>query len=214
VPTPPILNEERAPKLIRAASDGDEDDDDPYVDMPSCEDCGLVFGTIYDLQRHVNLVGKRDDDTDGETVKKRKDVDDRNADKRCEHRVYCTPADMARKENGSLFETKMKRYVEEKRINEDDSEAKAESKLRESDLSICMHKYCTLIGYFINLQYGPTHKKIMDAVYDYMDDGHGRTKPIRMAVKANKHVLEEFLDSDEESDAPEEKESDEDEGTD
>jgi hypothetical protein len=140
------------------------------------------------------------------TPKSGRTIDTRTSDATI---VYCTLAEMARKANGSLFESKMKRYEEEKGINEDDAEAKAESKLRGFE-----HFYA-IIGYFMNLQYGPIHKKIMDAVYEYMDDGHGRTnKSIRMAVKANKHVLEEFLDSDEESDAPEEKESVKDEGTD
>jgi hypothetical protein len=53
-----------------------------------------------------------------------------NKDQRNEHQVYCKLADMAMKENGHLFSKKMKKYVEEKGMTNDEARSKAEAKLR------------------------------------------------------------------------------------
>jgi hypothetical protein len=57
-------------------------------------------------------------------------------------------------------------------------------------------------------QHGPLHKQIMDTVYDSMDDGNGKRKTTRMALRAHRHELEEFLDSDEEDSDQDEEDSD------
>jgi hypothetical protein len=53
-----------------------DENEDPYANIPSHEDCGLVFGTIYALHRHIQIlcIGQstfkqmREDDVDDENL--------------------------------------------------------------------------------------------------------------------------------------------------
>jgi hypothetical protein len=116
------------------------------------------------------------------------------------------------KKNGPQFSTKMKKYVEEKGMGREEAQTKAEDKLRDSDLNGFLYKYGTLLEQLLRLQHGSLHKKILDTVYDNVDDGLGKKKAIRMALRAHRHEFEEFLESDEdESEADEDGKDDQDE---
>jgi hypothetical protein len=53
------------------------------------------------------------------------------------------------------------------------------------------------------LQHGPVHERLMDTVYDFMDDCNSKVKSIRLALRANRYVFEDYLSPDEENDGSE-----------
>jgi hypothetical protein len=106
------------------------DREDLYANMPSCDDCGVLFETVHDLQLHVkrwcperdreSLKRHREDDDEEDTedevyrTAKKPKIEKEREQNEC--KVYDTLVALSIKANEPAFRTKMKKYVHEKGI--------------------------------------------------------------------------------------------------
>jgi hypothetical protein len=170
---------------IRESSAHDTNDrEDPYAYMPSCDDCGVLFETVHDLQRHVKRwCPKRDreslkrhrenddeDDTEDDVYRTAKKPKIEKERKQNERKVYDALVVLSQKANGPAFQSINTKYVEEKGTDAGKARVKAEDKLWDSDLNIYLNKYAVLIDQYTNFEHGPLHKRIMNTMITHQMD--------------------------------------------
>lgn len=190
-----------------------------FEDMPSCDDCGLVFENMHDLQRHVKRwcpenekrrddVEMEEDQSDWTPIKpeKKEDEDDR------EHDVINALMDTAREKNETEWNQKYNKYIKEG-LTREKAREKTEAKMKSKDLQTFVTGYADLIQYILDLKHGSIHATIMDDVSDFQSRCYGERKSIRMALNKNRHLLDEMWDDemefDERDSETEEEDSDE-----
>lgn len=79
------------------------------------------------------------------------------------------------------------------------------------DIQRFLAKYGLLIQYILQLQNGSIHAKVMDDVNDFLSEGQIERNAIRMALKRNRHVLDEMWDNESDMETDEGLESEEEE---
>jgi uncharacterized protein YdaT len=88
-----------------------------------------------------------------------------------------------------------------------------------------MSRYGTLIQYILQLKNGKLHSKVMKVVDDMLEDGMNYKTAVKVAIRKDKHMVENYLDevidnensdedddaSDDDDDADEDEDEDDDE---
>ena len=178
-------------------------------DMPSCDDCGLLFENIHNLQKHVknwcHESSKRKRENDeflNESVKKQKldewmhyDSDDSVDDYESEEKkVFHDFMDKVRTYNEKEWNQKYGKYRKEGMTREEAS-YKSEEKMLEKDLKQFNQEYGQVIKYILQLRRGRVHEKIMDDVTDFLDEGNDKQKAINLALCKNRYLFEDMWGS-------------------
>ena len=190
-------------------------------EMPSCDDCGIMFDNMHDLQRHVKTwcpeKRKREDnddeDEDQPPTKKWIPYNEEKEEKSTENReqeAFQSMMHSAKEDNEEELNKKVEKY-KKTGMSEKEAKGKASKKLEEEDIKQAMDLYRLIIKYILQLENGPIHEKVMSGVEDFMDDGYGEDKAIKMSLKKNRHILEEMFDDEDDSDGEDSDEDDDEE---
>ena len=178
-------------------------------DMPSCDDCGLLFENIHNLQKHVknwcHESSKRKRENDEfliESPKKPKldewmhyDSDDSMDDYESEEKkVFHDLMDKVRTCNEKEWNQKYGKYRNEG-MTKDEAHDKAEEKMLEKDLKQFNQEYGQIIKYILQLRRGRVHEKVMDDVTDFLDEGNDKQKAINLALCKNRYLFEDMWGS-------------------
>jgi hypothetical protein len=162
---------------------------------------------MHDLQRHVkrwcpetqNHKRKFEgEESEDESQRKRWisfDTDDTEEEETREQEVFDILMDKAREENKDQWVRKYEKYIEEG-MSKQKAQEKTEDKIYVKDMQMFTRNYGKLIQYILQLKNGPIHAHVMDDVQDFLSEGYGENKSIRMALKKNRHILEELWDDD------------------
>lgn len=137
--------------------------------MQSCDDCGLVFENMHDLQRHVKKWCPENEDR---PLKKNRDIDEDEDQPRTnkwisldhpdsvddegeshEHEVVDVMMDRARDRNEDNWNKKYEKYID-KGLTEDDATDKANEKMEHKNMSEFINNYGTLTKYIMQLNNG------------------------------------------------------------
>lgn len=126
-------------------------------EMPSCDDCGVMFENMHDLQRHVKmwcpehhtLKRKNEFEENDVPVKKRwisySDIDDEDGNDESEEEKYFVKiTEKARENNEKGWQRKREKYMEGG-LSEDEAEQKANNKLKDDDVTEIMGAYAETI---------------------------------------------------------------------
>ena len=179
-------------------------------DMPSCDDCGLLFENIHDLQRHVkrwcpenfSLKRKRgDEDDEDQPPSKRflinpeeKEEEQENQ----EHEVFNYLMKRSKEHNEKQWDQKYDKYIKEG-LSRKDARVKTEEKMISKDIKRFSENYGLIILFILQLQNGPIHSEIMRDVKQFLSDGHNEQASVKMALNKNRHLLEEGWNEDTDS---------------
>ena len=170
--------------------------DQPEEDMPSCDDCGLMFDSLHDVQRHVkkwcpeNESSKRKREDNEVPVEKSTDSINSKED---ESHAFDIIARQAIKETKDEWNTKRRKYMDNG-LEEKEAKLKANEKLRFKDIDTFVKKYLEIVGNIIILNNGPIHSRVMKRVRFYLDQNYGFEKAVKMAIMKYKNEFEQFID--------------------
>jgi hypothetical protein len=194
-------------------------------DMPNCDDCGQVFATIHDLQRHVKLwcpertspKRKRedddDDDSDDDKVVNTKWINYEGDDEEeiendaLAHHAYGRLLAMVKRINAGKWERKTDEYVDVRGMTEKDAQENVKTKFLMWIRRRSSKNMAFLLKYMTNLQHGTLHKKIVYKVIQYKNEGFDLDKSVRRALKKYEHDVEAFVVDDGESEEESEDDS-------
>ena len=185
--------------------------------VPSCDDCGIMFVSIHDLQNHIktwcpenhefNLKRKHENEMDNVRFMKRtrevyrhspgknEGTDDDSSEDKYFKRIVVR----AKNNNEEEWQKKKAKYIENG-LSKKEAEEKAYDKINVLDITEFLNEYGRTIRNILELRNGSLHAKVMDSIRQYMLDGFDQTKAIRMTLRKFKHELEEYFEDDDNTD--------------
>lgn len=201
--------------------------------LSSCDDCGLVFDSPHDLQRHIKRWCP-----ENENRKRQLSLDDHEEPPKKKHHIFqsdeyemdneddspteSTEEDYfkrmkrrAKVTNEDTWSEKVKKYRKEG-LSKREAEKKANKKMEETDFISFLNLYGKTILDMLDLKGGQIHEKVMNNVEKFLKKGYENLPAVRMALRKYKHLLEEmmYLSDDEETNDNEKDSEDEDENDD
>lgn len=190
-------------------------------DMSSCDDCGIVFENMHDLQRHIKtwcpenvpLKRKRDNEEIEEDPPPKKwipfEPKEKEEDKENqEDTVFNHHMKMAKEDNEKLWDRKYDKYIKTCLSRED---ARIQTEENSLDQKQFAKTFGQLILYILQLQKGSIHANVMDDSRDFLSEGYSERKAIRTALNKNRDVLEEMWDTESDMETNEVSESEDEE---
>ena len=178
-------------------------------DMPSCDDCGLVFDDMHDVQRHVknwcpeNEKKRKHEDGEDDlptkklmTLVKSKDDDSSNdplIQLAFENKTFEVIAFKVKYQNEDEWYAKRQKYIDNG-YTEKEAEEKGNEKLKPKHMNLFIKEYGILIGNVIRLQNGNLHSRVMKIVRFYLDQKYDFERAVKMAILKFKNELEMHID--------------------
>ncbi|XP_021369693.1 zinc finger homeobox protein 4-like [Mizuhopecten yessoensis] len=183
--------------------------EEPHINMISCEDCGVVFENLHDLQKHI-----KNWCPDQSPLKRKMSEEDSLPDKKMkfermisedsdtsiesyddyEDDVFMQFAEIAREKNEEQWQKKLEKY-ENQGISHSEAKSKADMKLKDEDLKEFLGYYGKLISYLLQLRHGRLHGEVIESIENYMAEGMDSEKAIRVTLRQLQHRFEDYLDS-------------------
>ena len=184
-------------------------------DMPSCDDCGLLFETIHDLQRHIktwcpeNTAKRRMDDDIAPPPKRRarEDTHNHKDEKMAFNDMMVDAKDIIRTKWLAMFKDSVNEGMTDTDVRE-----KTETAMKGKELNVLVKDYAKFLHILFLLRHGSIHEQVVQEVEDLSQTGNPRQKAIKMAIAKNKRLIENTIDDkndDETDDGDDSSESDE-----
>ena len=168
-------------------------------DMPSCDDCGLVFENPRPSKTCEKMVFRKGEGKYDVSAMERDDSNvtpfkpEKNENDGSEHEVFNFLMTMAKEDNEKLCDQIYDKYIKEG-LSREDTRVQTEEKMNAKDLKKFLEKYGQLILYNLPLQHGSLQGNVTDDVKEFMSKGYDERRAIRMTLNKNRPLLEEMFD--------------------
>ena len=177
----------------------------PLIEMrKSCMDCGVMFNTPLDVERHIKRGCPEADSDDDELPSKRYKSDEDHES------AFDSLIDAAYNKYDDYYEDKVTHLMKDG-MKQRRAEHEASAALRPKYRKALVKGYTKLLDKMYELKFNTTHQKVIEDIEDYMDDGETFRKALALSLRNNRHLLDEVLDK-EETDTEDESESETDSG--
>ena len=164
----------------------------------SCIDCGAVFASAFDLQRHIRR-GCPETQEDVTPVSKRLRLNNEVDDDDDDDPAFDTLIQEAYDKYEEKYQEKVEKYMQEG-MSEKQAKMETSELLQPKYRKALMKNYMEFL-YNLNLMnHSPIHYKVWQSIKEYENDGKSVKRAISLAVKDHKHLLDELLDDDNDSD--------------
>jgi hypothetical protein len=173
----------------------------------ACDDCGQLFDTVHDVQRHV----KSGWCPENKDHKKRKydEISD-SEDTEEDNEAYVQLWKKARESNDQKFDQFYKRFIDNGEES-DTAQEMAEERIQPYNEKEFFSKYTSLIdNYILPLTNNKLHQEIMDNIDKLISKGYNTTSAVTKVLKKYKNSFQDLFDmefTDDESSDGEEEES-------
>ena len=169
--------------------------------MISCDECGLLFDNITNLQRHVKTWCSNSDTLKRAEVRMDNKPDvavvDMDSDVESdESEFFSKISKIAWRNLEDDLEKKENKY-KERGLSLRDAEKKAHEKITKHVISEFMSEYAEVINDILLLRNGKLHGKVIETVDKHIREGVSNVKAIRMTVRKYKYRIVEYLEPDE-----------------
>ena len=199
------------------------------IDKLSCIDCGLLYASLMDLQKHVKRGCPEADDSDEERPVKRQkretlesdqsdysdSVNDEESDTEWDEDepgfqqlVY-----KAFDQYNDIYGDKVNKLMEEENIAKEAARRDVNDILRSRYRKSLVREYKTFINMVHLMRNSSAHNEIREAINEYFNDGYDYDNAVKLALKDKKYVFDLLLnqfDSDSSSESDTEDDNDED----
>ena len=174
--------------------------------MVSCDQCGLMFEDIHDLQRHIQnwcpevptKRAKLECVDEKAVVEQPQPVNPLTTE--AELPIFEEMWSDVEKTNNKLWQRKVDKLVQDGMIQEE-AEAVADEHFQDADEDSFFDHYTTLLRRSMRLKDGLIHNKILEAVDSYKKEGYALKHAIRKALRDNwDEIMDMIADDDTESD--------------
>ena len=175
----------------------DQTDNTQNLNMVSCDQCGIMFEDLHDLQRHIQ-------NWCPENPAKRARIEIEKEPEEPVKVAYTTEVELpifeeiwvnAEKANNKLWRQKFDQFVQQGML-EEEAEEKADEQFENADEARFLKLYGTLLRQFLQLKNGLIHNKIVDAVRKYEEEGFVLKHAVRKAIRDNKEEIMDMLNDD------------------
>ena len=185
--------------------------------QPSCVDCGLLFSTPFDVQRHVKRgcpfeeeehntkKMKHDESIDTEEYDEEDSIDDDD------DTAFDPLIDDVYKKLEEDYQKKVDTLMTEQNLSEKQAKDAANEHFLPRERKLLMKEYKTLITRMYALKKSPLHIQITEVIQNLMEqNGYSFDKATSIVLKRNEHLFEDLIEDDDESDVNSENSDDDD----
>ncbi|MEW8543593.1 MAG: hypothetical protein AB2693_08650 [Candidatus Thiodiazotropha sp.] len=175
----------------------------------SCIDCGGLFATPFDLQRHVKRGCPMDQDISDTEGKDEEALDTEDDD----DSGFNDIVNKVFEKNQDLFERKVQNLMDSENISEKDARAEVKELMLPRDRSLFLKEYTKVLEDEFKLRKSPLHREIKRDIDELMNEESLKTSlAISRVLNQRKRKFDELLEADD-SDSEQDEESDNDDET-
>lgn len=175
----------------------------------ACDDCGLLFDSVHDVQRHVKRGWCPENDEPPSKKAKTEESENEIDDDVEENEGYKRLWHLSQSCSKDKFNKLYNQYIEEGK-NEDDAMEMAEERTEPYKEKLFFDRYKSLLEvYWIPLMTNVTHRAIVEQIDSFRNKGISLSAAVKRALKKNKDAFEDLFeieDSDDESEEDSESE--------
>ena len=185
--------------------------------LPSCNECGVLFSTLYDLQKHVKRGCPMDEDDDSITES---DVEENyHSDTDFNDTGFYPLINRVYEETDDQFIQKVQSIMDKEGLTEKEARSEAKEQMLPKNRAVFLRVYKDFVKTEMDLNHSHLHKEVMLDVKKLVDNKHLKvSQAISRAVNSRKRKFNELLQEEEsdsdESDTEDTDDSDKDEDTD
>ena len=171
-----------------------------------CDDCGLLFDTVYDVQRHVKR-GWCPETTQSKKRKIEEETDEENGPME-DNDAYNHMWKLAKKEVKDRYDKLYNRYLSDGE-NEDDAADMVRERVKPAEEKNFFERYTTLLEvYCDSLKDSSVHRNIVQQINMLREKGVSLSSAVKKVLKRNKRNFEDLFDTEISEDEESEKSSD------
>ncbi|KAK3108257.1 hypothetical protein FSP39_004278 [Pinctada imbricata] len=176
---------------------------------PTCSDCGIMFGTTYDLQRHIKNGCPMNEDDDSND----KDIDMDYDEQEDNDEGYDFLVNDVWDEHSEQYDRKINKLLEDdEEMSKDDAMEEASELMLSKDRSLFMKKYKDFFLYVHGLNESKLHRDIKREISDLVNDQKMDVeRACDFVIKQHKTDFDKLFDdyhrSDDDDDTDDEEES-------
>jgi len=183
----------------------------------SCLDCGSVYASPIDLQRHVKRgCLEADSDTEDESPPAKmlaleEDTEEEQLDDDDDDPAFETFMNDAYDQYDKKYQEKVDQFLNDG-LSENEAEKEAAGLLRPKYRKAVMKSYSEFLETLYYMKHSPLHYSVWKAAEEYFDKGKNIQRAVTLAVEDHKHKIGELLhieESDSDSDEEEDDSTDE-----
>ena len=181
--------------------------------FPSCSECGTLFSTSYDLQRHARKGCPMEEQSDTDTFDDDNDEDGSDED---HDDGFNSLVNEVWEENHSTFSKKVEQLMKENvQLSEKEAREDVREMMLSKDRALLMKKYKTFLLLSADLNRSKLHRNIKEAVMTLIDKRDiDLKKAVSLVLNKNKEEFDELLEADESTDEDEMEDEDDTEESD
>jgi hypothetical protein len=167
---------------------------------PTCVECGTMFASLYDLQRHIKNGCPMEEDTDeNDTMSDDENDTNSDANKEDDDEGFTSLVNEVWKENQAQFNNKLDQLMKE---NADLSDKEAREEVSEmmlhKDRTLLQTKYKRILVLWTKLNKSKLHREIKKTVTSLVKEQNmDLDKAISYAFKKYRYEFEELLEANE-----------------
>ena len=167
-----------------------------------------MYGSVYDLQRHIKRHCPDRDDDDDEAPSKRMKREDAPSNE-----AFDALINQAYDQYDDRFQKIIQDLLEEG-VSEKKARKIATKKLIYKYAPALREKYSSLLKIAENLKDSPLHMKVMNTIEKFVDNGIAFNQAVNLSLRKNSYLFDDLLvDESDSSSSSEEEESDEESST-
>ena len=169
--------------------------------MTPCDDCGVVFENVHDLQRHVKTWCPENQMGQPPTKRMKMDVTedglvDQISEPDAELPVYTSLMKQVQDENEKIWNKRVSRYMRDG-LSENEATEKTNEKMEGSDMTLFLKKYGNMLLDILQLNKGPLHHKILNIIQENIQKKYSEEKAVKLALKQVQSDIQDMLPEDE-----------------
>ena len=169
--------------------------------FPSCSECGLLFSTLYDLQKHVRRGCPMDEDDDSATQLDHEEAND--SDIEFDDSGFNRIIDKVYDETDELFQQKVQSIMDQEDVSEEEARSEAKEHMLRKDRNVFIRDYKEFVRTEMELKQSQLHKEVIDNIKSLIENKHLKLgQAISRAINSRKRKFDELLEA-EESDSDE-----------
>ena len=181
-----IIENTEQPESLRKKTEGGEDlysSSDSLLGMPSCDECGLVFDSHHDVQRHVrNWCPEKPPQI---KVEREEDVSVNAA--------FTRFLNDARKGNEKEWEEMVRKYMDDG-MDEAEARSKGDDKISAEDKRSFFALYRNFLLNDIQIQQNPVHKEIIQDIRKRIESGEDESEAVESVTSRKRQRFESLFD--------------------
>ena len=178
---------------------------EPGERYPSCSDCGTMFATSYDLQRHTKNGCPMDEDKEEDHDQDESDMDNDDYGEDDDN-GYNFLVNEVWDEHNAQYQNKVDRLMEEdENLSKEEAKQEASGLMLSKDKSLFMKKYKTLLVHMFDLNQSKLHRDIRKEISELVENKSldletASTRVIKQHKADFDALFEEYENNDDEED--------------